>query len=71
MEFVKADDPLGFMKDEYLGVVIKSAFADKQFCYGQGAGSFPTTSEILSDLSALWYDYRYEYKYSITTRRMI
>jgi len=43
-------------------VVIESHFADKQFFYGKGAGSLPTASAVLSDISALRYDYRYEYK---------
>jgi homoserine dehydrogenase len=42
--------------------VIESSFADKQFFYGKGAGSFPTASAVLSDISALRYNYRYEYK---------
>ncbi len=61
-QFVKHDDPLSFVKNEYNGAVIESGFADKQFFYGKGAGSFPTASAVLSDLSALRYDYRYEYK---------
>jgi homoserine dehydrogenase len=61
-QFVKADDPLSFVKNEYNGVVIESGFADKQFFYGKGAGSFPTASAVLSDISALRYEYRYEYK---------
>jgi homoserine dehydrogenase len=61
-QFIKDDDPLAFVKYQYNGVVIESGFADKQFFYGKGAGSFPTASAILSDLSALRYDYRYEYK---------
>lgn len=61
-QFVKHDEPLSFVKNEYNGVVIESAFADKQFFYGKGAGSFPTASAVLSDLSALRYDYHYEYK---------
>lgn len=61
-QFIKHDDQLAFVKNEYNGVVIESGFADKQFFYGKGAGSFPTASAVLSDLSALRYDYRYEYK---------
>lgn len=61
-QFVKHDDPLSFVKNEYNGVVIESGFADKQFFYGKGAGSFPTASAVLSDISALRYNYRYEYK---------
>jgi homoserine dehydrogenase len=61
-QFVKHDDHLSFVKNEYNGVVIESSFADKQFFYGKGAGSFPTASAVLSDISALRYDYKYEYK---------
>lgn len=61
-QFVKQDDHLAFVKNEYNGVVIESGFADKQFFYGKGAGSFPTASAVLSDISALRYDYKYEYK---------
>lgn len=61
-QFVQMDDHLSFVRNEYNGVVIESSFSDKQFFYGKGAGSFPTASAVLSDISALRYDYRYEYK---------
>ncbi|WP_126973466.1 homoserine dehydrogenase [Gynurincola endophyticus] len=61
-QFVEKDDHLSFVKNEYNGVVIESGFADKQFFYGKGAGSFPTASAVLSDISALRYQYQYEYK---------
>lgn len=61
-QFVPHDDHLAFVKNEYNGVVIESGFADKQFFYGKGAGSFPTASAVLSDISALRYQYKYEYK---------
>ncbi len=61
-QFIKGDDHLAFVRNEYNGVVIESGFADKQFFYGKGAGSFPTASAVLSDISALRYQYRYEYK---------
>ena len=61
-QFVKHDDHLSFVKNEYNGVVIESGFADKQFFYGKGAGSFPTASAVLSDIAALRYQYQYEYK---------
>lgn len=61
-KFVKNDDLLAFVKNEFNGVVIESAFADKQFFYGKGAGSYPTASAVLSDISALRYEYKYEYK---------
>lgn len=61
-QFTKSDEPLSFVKNEYNGVVIESGFADKQFFYGKGAGSFPTASAVLSDIAALRYQYKYEYK---------
>lgn len=61
-QFVNQDDHLAFVKNEYNGVVIESGFADKQFFYGKGAGSFPTASAVISDISALRYEYKYEYK---------
>jgi homoserine dehydrogenase len=48
-QFVQTDSPLAFVKNEYNGVIIESGFADKQFFYGKGAGSFPTASAVLSD----------------------
>jgi homoserine dehydrogenase len=61
-QFVPLSEPLSFVKNEYNGVVIESGFADKQFFYGKGAGSFPTASAVLSDIAALRYNYKYEYK---------
>lgn len=48
--------------DEYNGVLLESAFTDKQFFVGKGAGGTATGSAVLSDISALVYNYRYEYK---------
>lgn len=50
------------VEDEFNGVVIKGSYYDKQFMFGRGAGGFPTGSAVLSDITALRYDYRYEYK---------
>ncbi|MFY8007725.1 MAG: homoserine dehydrogenase [Sediminibacterium sp.] len=61
-QFIPASDPLSFVRNEYNGVVIESGFADKQFFYGKGAGSFPTASAVVSDIAALRYQYKYEYK---------
>src|SRR5690606_19812627 len=61
-QFIAPDHPIAFVTSEYNGVIIESAFADKQFFYGKGAGSLPTAAALLSDISALKYDYRYEYK---------
>ncbi|MBS1772510.1 MAG: homoserine dehydrogenase [Bacteroidetes bacterium] len=61
-QFVDNTNQLYNVRNEYNGVIIESGLADKQFFYGKGAGSFPTASAVLSDLSALRYDYKYEYK---------
>ncbi len=61
-QFIKKNSQLSTVKNEYNGVIIESSLADKQFFYGKGAGGFPTASAVLSDLSALRYHYRYEYK---------
>lgn len=61
-KFVKPPHLLHTVRNEYNGVILTSALADEQFFYGKGAGGFPTASAILADLSALRYDYRYEYK---------
>ena len=60
--FVSKASQLYNVANEYNGVIIESGFADQQFFYGKGAGSFPTASAVLSDIAALRYDYRYEYK---------
>src|SRR5690606_29482758 len=54
-QFVKKDSLLHRVKNEYNGVVIESGLAEEQFFYGKGAGSFPTASAVLSDISALRY----------------
>ena len=50
------------VEDEFNGVVIKGLFYDKQFMFGRGAGARPTSSAVLSDITASLYDYKYEYK---------
>ncbi len=60
--FVKPGHELFSVPDEFNGLVTQSCFADRQFFMGKGAGAYPTASAVLSDLSALTYDYRYEYK---------
>ena len=69
--FVNRDSQLFNVKNEYNGVIIESSLADKQFFYGKGAGGFPTASAVLSDLSALRYNYRYEYKKLLTQQPSI
>jgi len=60
--FVSPDDKLFSVDDVFNGIKTRSVFSDSQFFSGKGAGAYPTASAVLSDLSALTYDYRYEYK---------
>lgn len=61
-QFVGEDEYIYNVEDEYNGVVIEGAFYDKQFMFGKGAGAFPTGSAVLSDITALSHNYKYEYK---------
>jgi homoserine dehydrogenase len=59
---VKEHNLLYDVYNEYNGILLESAFTDKQFFVGKGAGGTATGSAVLSDISALLYNYRYEYK---------
>ena len=61
-KFVKSDDFIYNVENEYNCVTVQAAFADKQFFFGKGAGGHPTGAAVLSDIAALRYDYKYEYK---------
>ena len=61
-QYVANTHPLFGVRNEYNAVTVTGAFAERQTFIGKGAGSYPTGSAVLSDISALTYDYRYEYK---------
>jgi len=61
-QFIEQQHSLFAVRNEYNAVTVQGAFAEKQLFVGKGAGSYPTGSAVLSDISALTYDYRYEYK---------
>ncbi len=61
-KFVKSDDFIYNVENEYNCVTVQAAFADKQFFFGKGAGGHPTGAAVLSDITALRYGYKYEYK---------
>ncbi|HZH37132.1 MAG TPA: homoserine dehydrogenase [Flavisolibacter sp.] len=60
--FVTPDSQLHNVSNEYNGILVESKLADKQFFYGKGAGRYPTSSAVISDISAFSYHYQYEYK---------
>ena len=59
---IDSSDPLSKVINETNAIRLHGAFADDQMLIGKGAGAHPTASAVLSDLAALRYDYRYEYK---------
>lgn len=61
-QLISKDSPLYFVHNENNAVEVEGAFSDKQLFIGKGAGSYPTGSAVLSDVSALSYGYRYEFK---------
>lgn len=52
------------VNNEFNAVIVEGLFSDKQLFIGKGAGSHPTASAVLSDISALKFDYKYEYRKS-------
>ena len=48
--------------NEYNAVTLESAFSEHQLFVGKGAGDKPTGCAVLSDISALRYQYKYEYR---------
>jgi homoserine dehydrogenase len=64
--FVGPRSQLFNVRFEFNGVIIGTRLADEQFIYGKGAGRYPTSSAVLSDIAALRYGYKYEYKKSRT-----
>jgi len=61
-QFVSEKSELFKVEREFNGVIVEGAFSEHQFFIGKGAGGYPTGSAVLSDISALTYNYKYEYK---------
>ncbi len=61
-QFITREHAFASIRNEYNAVSVEGAFAERQLFVGKGAGSYPTGSAVLSDISALTYDYAYEYK---------
>ncbi len=69
-KFVSKENILYNVENENNGVLVKAAFADEQFFFGKGAGGHPTGSAVLSDITALRYGYRYEYKKHLDAQQL-
>ncbi|MDZ7608696.1 MAG: homoserine dehydrogenase [Cyclobacteriaceae bacterium] len=61
-QFVSNKSELYKVEREFNGVIVEGAFSEHQVFIGKGAGGYPTGSAVLSDISALTYNYKYEYK---------
>ncbi len=61
-KFVPISNHLFSVDNEFNGVIVDGEFSGEQFLKGRGAGGNPTGAAVLSDISALSYGYRYEYK---------
>lgn len=61
-QFVNSSNNLTSIQNEFNAVTLNGDFCDDQLFIGKGAGSLPTGAAVLSDISALSYDYQYEYK---------
>ena len=60
--FVDASHPTYNVSNEFNAVLVQALFSNQQLFIGKGAGSLPTASAVLSDISALKYEYKYEYR---------
>ena len=63
--FIKNDHSAFQVDNEFNAVIVEASFSDKQLFLGKGAGSFPTASAVLSDISAIQFEYQYEYRKTI------
>jgi homoserine dehydrogenase len=61
-KFVPITNHLFNVDNEFNGVIVDGEFSGEQFLKGRGAGGNPTGAAVLSDISALSYGYKYEYK---------
>jgi len=61
-KFVPNSNHLFSVDNEFNGVIVDGEFSGEQFLKGRGAGGNPTGAAVLSDISALSYGYKYEYK---------
>ena len=68
--FITEDNVAYNVNNEFNSVTVEAMFSDKQLFQGKGAGAFPTASAVLSDISALQFDYSYEYKKSESTENI-
>lgn len=59
---IEPSDYIYNVENEFNGVIVEGQYYDQQFMFGKGAGGYPTGSAVLSDITARFHNYRYEYK---------
>lgn len=69
--FIKENHFAYNVDNEFNAVVVEALFSDKQLFIGKGAGSYPTASAVLSDVSALKFDYKYEYRKEAENKNLL
>lgn len=70
-EFVNGDSRFTSIDNEFNAVDVETVFSQSQLFVGKGAGDEPTGSAVLSDISALTYHYKYEYKKLIQQQKAL
>lgn len=70
-KFVDQTHPLFAVRNEFNAVSVEGLFAEEQLFVGKGAGGNATGSAVLSDISALRYDYQYEYRKASQERNLV
>lgn len=68
--FISENNVAYNVNNEFNAVTVEALFSDKQLFLGKGAGAYPTASAVLSDVSALQYDYAYEYKKALKAENL-
>lgn len=61
-QLISERDALSRVNNEFNAVQVNATALDHQTYFGRGAGSLPTGAAVLSDVSAITYNYRYGYK---------
>jgi homoserine dehydrogenase len=70
-KLVTPGDSLFGIRDAFNAVRVEGLFAEEQLFVGKGAGGNPTGSAVLSDISALQYNYRYAFRKAEAPAKLI
>ncbi|XOD68359.1 MAG: hypothetical protein ACMUEM_04330 [Flavobacteriales bacterium AspAUS03] len=62
LTFISKQDQLSYIRYEYNSVILESAFSEKKIMVGIKKGNKSPVSAVLSNISFLTYQYKYEFK---------